>query len=96
MNLFCLKITKNYKFIDRLSRSVAEYEERTGNLEEALKELAAAVQLDHKLKIADYSYEIALEAMGKLPEAANEYNLALKPQQVAKRLGGRASGDITI
>jgi hypothetical protein len=54
------------------------------------------VQLDHKLKIADYSYEIALEAMGKLPEAANEYNLALKPQQVAKRLGGRTSGDITI
>jgi tetratricopeptide (TPR) repeat protein len=63
-------------------------------MEEALKELGAAVQLDHKLKIAHYSYGVALEAKGKLPEAVNEYNLALKLDrydknaQAAIELGG--------
>jgi hypothetical protein len=33
---------QKYKFIDRLSRSAAEYEERSGKLEEALKELGGA------------------------------------------------------
>jgi hypothetical protein len=54
------------------------------------------VQLDHKLKIAHYSYGVALEAMGKLSEAVYEYDLALKPERVEKRLGGRASGGTTI